>query len=162
MTFAEFLGDFRNHLEQQAQFLSRVPDDRAAARPFPGKWSAKEILGHLIDSASNNHQRFVRATIQNNLVFLPYDQNRFVDIQNPQSASWRDMISLWRLFNLHIAHLMEVIPEDFRLKEFGKHNFDQIAWKTVSSDNPATLDYFMNDYVGHLKHHGEQMRRMLQ
>src|SRR5919109_2457390 len=91
-------------------------DDRAEARTAPGKWSAKEIIGHLIDSASNNHQRFVRAQLQDDLVFPGYLQDRWVEVQRYRDAPWPDLVALWRTFNLHIARVMESVPEETRLK----------------------------------------------
>jgi hypothetical protein len=128
-----------------------------AIRPAPWKWSPREIVGHLIDSAANNHQRFVRAAWQENLVFPGYRQTDWVKLQDYQACSWSDLVTLWAAYNRHIAHVMAAIPEDVRLRSHAKHNLDEIAWRTVPRAEATTLDYFMNDYVGHLEHHLRQV-----
>ena len=137
--------------------LTALGDEASARRPSPGKWSPREIIGHLIDSASNNHQRFVRARFQDDLVFASYDQDAWVAAQQYQSAPWAELVALWRAFNLHLARVMETVPEPLRTREHLRHNLDALAWKPVPAGTPATLDYFMEDYVGHLKHHLRQI-----
>ena len=137
--------------------LTALPDDATTRRPAAGKWSPREVLGHLIDSASNNHQRFVRATWQDDLVFPAYDQERWVELQDYQHAPWRELVTLWAAFNRHLARVMAATPEEVRMRARTRHNLDQIAWRTVPAAEPATLDYFMGDYVGHLEHHLRQI-----
>ena len=132
-------------------------DERASRRPTPGTWSAKEILGHLIDSASNNHQRFVRARFQEDLVFEGYNQDGWVEAQGYAHAPWTDLIELWLAFNSHLARVMSETPREVLERPRVQHNLDQIAWRTVPADEPTTLRYFMEDYVGHLRHHLEQI-----
>ena len=137
--------------------LLAIEDVDTTRRPGPGKWSPREIIGHLIDSASNNHQRFVRATSREDLVFDGYDQDRWVELQDYQHASWTELVTLWATFNRHLARVMVAIPEDARLRPRTKHTLDRIAWRVVPASEPVTLDYFMSDYVGHLEHHLSQI-----
>lgn len=140
-------------VERAVPRLRQLSDDDAAQPPAPGKWSPKEVLGHLIDSASNNHGRFVRAQFSDDLVFTGYEQEKWVAAQRYADAPWDDLIALWRGFNLHIARVMANAPYDVRRAPRAKHNLDQVAWKSVPPDQPATLEYFMNDYIDHLEHH---------
>lgn len=128
-----------------------------ARRPAPGAWSPREIVGHLIDSASHNHQRFVRARWQDDLVFDGYAQDAWVDAQRYADADWRELVALWALYNRHVARVMAATPEPVRTREHARHALDRIAWRPVPADRPATLDYFMADYVGHLEHHLRQI-----
>ena len=137
--------------------LRAISAEASARRPAPGKWSPREIIGHLIDSASNNHQRFVRAVRQDDLVFPGYAQDDWVALQRYQDAPWDELLDLWSAFNRQIARVMAAVPEETRLRARTKHNLDEIAWQTVPRDRPATLDYFMTDYVGHLEHHLRQI-----
>lgn len=137
--------------------LRALPDARTRQRPAPGKWSPSEIVGHLVDSASNNHQRFVRAAWQEDLVFPGYAQERWVELQRYEDASWAELVSLWSSFNRHLARVMAAIPEEARTRPRARHNLDEIAWRTIPPSQPATLDYFMEDYVGHLEHHLRQI-----
>jgi len=144
-------------VERSAARLRAISDDAASASPAEGKWSPKEVLGHLIDSASNNHGRFVRARYGDDLVFPGYEQEKWVAAQRYTEAAWEDLIALWRGFNLHIARVMANVPDDVARRPRANHNLDQIAWQTIPRDQPATLDYFMNDYVDHLEHHLAQI-----
>jgi hypothetical protein len=134
-----------------------LTDAESARHPASAKWSPREVIGHLIDSASNNHQRFVRAASQDDLVFPGYDQDRWVDLQDYQNTPWRDLVSLWAAFNRHIARVMAAIPEPVCSRPRARHNLDEIAWRPVSATEPTTLDYFMKDYVEHLEHHLRQI-----
>jgi hypothetical protein len=149
--------DLVRAVEAAAPRLLAMDDEATAQRSAPGKWSPREILGHLIDSASNNHQRFVRAQWQDNLVFQGYDQDAWVSAQRYQDAAWRDLVTLWRAFNLHLAHVMRNVPAEVRQQPRVRHNLDRVAFVPVPADQPATLEYFMEDYVGHLQHHLRQI-----
>ena len=114
-------------------------------------------MGHLIDSASNNHRRFVLAQQQEDLVFPGYAQDAWVAAQRYQDAPWEELVSLWRGFNLHLARVMEAAPDFERTRIRRRHNLHEIAFRTIPEDQPATLEYFMSDYVDHLEHHLRQI-----
>jgi hypothetical protein len=144
-------------LDIVAPQLMALVDHETAQRSSPSAWSSREIVGHLIDSASNNHQRFVRATMQDALVFPGYAQEEWVDVQQYASVPWESLVTLFLAFNRHLAHVMSVIPSAVRDRAVTRHNFDQIAYRTVPADMPTTLAYFMADYVAHLEHHLAQI-----
>lgn len=137
--------------------LRAIPDEATTIRPAPDKWSPREIVGHLIDSASNNHQRFVRARWMNDLVFEAYEQDGWVEAGDYQGAPWLELIVLLAGFNRQIARVMASVPEEIRTRAQVRHNLDRVAWQTLPPSHPATLDYFMSDYVGHLEHHLRQV-----
>ena len=147
--------DLRRAVEEATLRLLAL-GEQSATPPAPGKWSPREIIGHLVDSASNNHQRFVRAQLQDDLVFPGYAQNEWVQIGRYDSADWDDLVSLWRLFNLQIARVMEGAPESARLRPRAPHNFDVIG-VPLSDGESATLQRVMEGYVGHLEHHLAQI-----
>jgi len=152
--------ELREAVEAATPRLLALSDEAAAAAPSPGKWCPKEVVGHLIDSASNNHQRFVRARFTDDLVFPGYEQESWVAAQRYRSAPWAELVELWRLFNLHLARAIEAIPPSVRQAPRRRHNLHEIAWKLVPADQPATLEYFLLDYVGHLRHHLGQIPGM--
>jgi hypothetical protein len=152
-----FLADFRGTVDTAASRLLTLSKDQAASQPAPGKWSPKEVIGHLIDSASNNHGRFVRAQLQDDLVFEGYEQAEWVRVQGYQGRSWADLVLLWQALNHHIADIMEGADPEALSRPRARHNLDALAWQPVGSGQPATLEYFMRDYVGHLKHHLRQV-----
>jgi hypothetical protein len=154
----EYVAALRNAIEEFTPLLEEMSDEAGRRRPEPGKWCPREIIGHLIDSASNNHQRFVRALFQDDLVFPGYAQDAWVSAQRYRDAPWPELLELWRSFNLHIARVMEAAPPEQRLRSRPRHNLDELAWKAVPRDEPTTLDYFMADYVAHLQHHLRQIK----
>jgi len=151
-------GELRQILAAAAPRLLALTDAQAAQAPAPGKWSAKQVIGHLVDSASNNHGRFVRAQLTQDLVFPGYRQEDWVIAQDYQAAPWTELVELWRLFNLHIARVMDATPEAVRNRPRARHNLHEIAWRAIPESEPATLEYFMRDYVAHLAHHLSQIR----
>lgn len=146
--------------EAGAEFRVAHPT-AAARRPALGVWSPKELVGHLIDSASTNHQRFVRARWQDDLVFSGYVQDLWVDAQDYQSAPWDELVALWQQYNRHLARVMAGTPASVLFREHARHNLHEVAWRSVPATATATLDYFMSDYVGHLQHHVAQIRERL-
>jgi hypothetical protein len=139
--------------------LRAMSDAEAERRPAPGKGSPKEVIGHLIDSASHNHQRFVRAQWQDDLVFAGYKQDEWVATQKYQEAPWPELVDLWAAYNYHLARVMKVTPSHVRLRRHDRHNLHMVAWQPVPADQSTSLDYFMRDYVGHLRHHLGQIWR---
>lgn len=137
--------------------LAAMVDFDTAVRPAPGKWSPREIIGHLIDSASNNHQRFVRMRERDDLVVDGYAQDEWVAAQRYQDAPWMELVLLWELYNRHLARVMSATPAPDRDRLRTRHNLDVRAFLTVPSDEPTTLGYFMSDYVDHLEHHLRQI-----
>jgi hypothetical protein len=152
-----YVVELREAVNEATSVLAGMSDEASRLRPGPGKWCPREILGHLIDSASNNHQRFVRAQFQDDLVFPGYEQDRWVSVQHYRDAPWDELFALWRNFNLHIARVMDLVPKDERVRPRARHNLDELAWQPIPREQPATLDYFMSDYVTHLKHHLAQI-----
>ena len=107
-----------------------------------GGWSRKQVIGHLIDSASNNHQRFVRAAQQESLEFPGYDQAANVRIQAPQEAEWALLVSLWAAYNRYLAHVIARLPAS-KLETVCR----------IGSGEPVTLGFIATDYLRHLVHH---------
>jgi DinB superfamily len=154
---ADYVVDLRETVERAAAALLAIPDEASARRPAPGKWSPREIVGHLIDSAGTNHQRFVRAQFQNDLVFPGYEQDAWVRAQRYADEPWPLVVNLWKFYNLHLAHVCRAAPESERLRARREHNLHEIGWAPVPREEPATLEHLMRDYVGHLKHHLRQI-----
>ena len=153
----EVLEDFRRTIEDASARLLSVTEEESRAPLGEGKWSATETVGHLIDSASNNHQRFVRAQFREDLVFDGYEQEDWVRAQNYNDEPWPLLVGLWRHYNLHLAHVMETAPEPLRTERRARHNFQRIGFAPVSEGEPSTLEHLMLDYIDHLKSHLRQI-----
>ena len=156
-SYEQFLEDFRDTVVSAKARLSDMSETESRQKSSPDDWSPAEVLGHLIDSAANNHQRFVRAQFTDDLVFSGYQQNQWVDSQKYSDEPWSDVIQLWSAYNLHLLHVASVIPEDVLTKARSPHTLDQIAFNQVDKNEPATLEYLIRDYVDHLRHHLNQI-----
>ena len=126
--------------------LRQVNEDQSAQPALRGGWSRKQLIGHLIDSASNNHQRFVRAAIAGELVFPGYAQDENVRVQAVQELDWGLLITLWASYNRLLAHVIAKLPAD-----------QLSAICRIGNGEPVTLEFLVKDYLGHLKHHLEQI-----
>ena len=127
-------------------FLNAISPSEAAEKPLVNKWSKKEILGHLIDSAGNNQQKFVRMMAQPHIDFEGYAQVHWVQSQHYQTAEWADLIGLWGAFNGHLAHIITYTD--------ATHLQNTIM---IDGEGPFTLEFLMMDYVAHVKHHLKQI-----
>lgn len=148
-----WLDDFKQTIETSVPRLLQISEEQSEQPRSEEHWSSKQIIGHLIDSAANNHARFVMGQMKDDLVFPGYEQDSWVEIQHYQQASWTQLVDLWRAYNLHLLHVMSWAAADKLHHQCTQHNLQTIAFKTVSETEPATLNYLMKDYVVHLKHH---------
>ena len=105
-------------------------------------WSRLEELGHLIDSAANNHVRFARAAIDGAYRGDTYKQNEWVKLHGYAGMSWEELVEFWRRYNMVLARVIEQIPEE-RLS----------AECSIGSAAPVSLRFLIEDYVLHMQHH---------
>ena len=159
-SYQQFLDDFERTIREATSRLQEISAEDST-KSFGEEWSRKQILGHLIDSAANNHQRFVRAQFTSDLVFPGYEQEQWVSAQRYNDEPWPDLIDLWRAYNLHLLHVVSAIPQPVLTQPRDKHSLDLIAFNTAAPDSPATLEYLIRDYLDHLKHHLDQIWRDL-
>ena len=150
MTVADVASELRILAVSFSNELLIAGNDAAARRPAAGKWSPKEVLGHLIDSAANNHQRFVRAQEANSLTFPGYEQNLWVSSQGYQDADWAHVIALWTHLNLHMADVIARIPPS-----------KYAVPCTIGGDAAVPLEAIVVGYRNHLHHHIAQIRERL-
>src|SRR3954467_4779205 len=102
----EWLDDFKQTVDASAERLRQITESEAGRPRADDHWSAKQIIGHLIDSATNNHARFVLGQLKDDLIFPGYDQNGWVSTNHYQERSWADLTELWAAYNRHLHHLM--------------------------------------------------------
>jgi DinB family protein len=144
MTAVEVAAEL-THTLQTARATLLAITEHAANQREDGKWSRKEILGHLIDSAANNHQRFVRLQHEEVLVLPGYRQSDWVRTQNYAAREWHDLVELWLAYNRHLAHIIRQADAGAVLH----------VWKGPSGD--VHLQFLIEDYLHHLRHHLEQI-----
>jgi hypothetical protein len=128
------------------EILQRVSAEESCVPILTGGWSRRKVLGHLIDSASNNHQRFVRASLQDSLDFPGYDQNGWARVQAAEKADWSLLVVLWANYNRYLAHVIAQLPAA-KL---------QVPCR-IGESQPVTLQFLAEDYLRHLVHHLEQI-----
>ena len=136
----------RQIVSSEGARLRLIPEDEASRKPAAEKWCKKEVLGHLVDSAANNHQRFVRALLAEELVFPAYVQNDWVNAQGYAGESWENILDLWRAINRHLSHLVDRIPA-------AKLSTQCL----IGTNSPMTLDALIAAYIKHLVHHLAQI-----
>lgn len=124
--------------------LSKIPDTEFARKPAPEKWSRKQIIGHLVDSAANNHHRFIRSRIEDKPNIF-YNQDQWNNLTHYNEMNSRDLISLWENYNKLIAHIIMNISSD------------DLERKCRTGENEHTLAYIITDYVVHMEHHLRQV-----
>ena len=143
----EELGERLLRLVETAEPRLRDIGELESAKPIlSGGWSRKQVIGHLIDSASNNHQRFLRASLQTRLDFPGYEQDESVRVQAIQETDWSLLVSLWAAYNRYLAHVITHLPAS------------KLATPCrIGPTEPVTLDFLATDYLAHLLHHLDQI-----
>lgn len=138
--------DIETILDETLPRLTVFGEAEAASVRPGGAWTRKQILGHLVDSAVNNHQRFVRAQLQQELLFPSYEQEGWVAVQAYSERPWTSLVALWDALNRHVAHVIARIPGE------------RLATPVRLGDHePVTLEFVARDYVRHLRHHLQQI-----
>ena len=134
--------ELRAIVESVEPQLARMDHAKMGIRPNPQEWSKKEILGHLIDSAANNHQRLVRAVNNAAAQFPTYNQTKWVKIQRHNDQHWPLLVTLWAAYNRHLSHLIACIPGDAASNPCN-----------IGKNEPVTLEWLVLDYLRHLRLH---------
>lgn len=143
----KIITDLKESLEKYHTKLQHLNEVDFSAKPVPEKWSKKEELGHIIDSAQNNIQRFIRVQYEEN-VHIRYNPDNWVAMNDYQMRDTKELIELWYLLNKQIIAILEKMPEE--------------KWETLMSFdiNPSvknTTLYIAEDYVKHMTHHLESI-----
>ncbi len=122
--------------------LSKLSPPQVEVKPSSSKWSPKEELGQLLDSAANNHQRIVRTQLEDRPKMPGYDGDAWVELHRYQQRNWQELIELWRALNLQLLVAAEGVPDS--------------AWPrtcTIADSEPLTLKFVFEDYLEHMMHH---------
>jgi len=153
----QWLEDFKHTMDTAVPRLRGISETESEVPRAEDHWSSKQIIGHLIDSATNNHARFVLGQMKDDLVFAGYDQNGWVRTNHYQQAPWSQLVDLWSAYNLHLHHVMAHASKEKMTTPCTLHTLQEIAFNTVPQSEAVTLEYLMKDYVDHLKHHLNQI-----
>ena len=138
----ELAALIRGIVERESPRLSAMGEPEVSRRPGPGRWCPKEVLGHLVDSALNNLQRFVRAQLADSLEFPGYEQEQWVRLQGWAGADWNEVLALWQALNTRAARVVEAIPARHMQTPF-----------RIGGGEPQSLEAVIRGYVTHAEHH---------
>lgn len=130
--------------------LQLIDENTFNAKPDPTKWSRKEILGHLIDSAQNNLRRFITSQYEEQPPHIVYDQDFWVAANQYNHASAKDLILLWKLLNDRIAAVLDQIPLE---------GMSKLCNTGKGRDELLPLSFLASDYVAHTQHHLQQIQK---
>ena len=128
--------------------FTALPEADFSDKPFPEKWSKKEIVGHLIDSAHNNLRRFITGQYEQVPPHIVYDQDFWVKANNYHGMTSMDVIVLWMLINFRICEVLENMPQE---------NYSKHCNTGKGEPQVYTLEWLAADYVKHMKHHINQI-----
>jgi len=127
-------------IDKVPNILSEISEENMSVKPLPTKWSKKEIIGHLIDSATNNHQRFVRGQFED-VPEIRYDQNKWNEYSFYQKIDSEQIISFWTIYNKQLLEIIKRIPTE------------NLKRQIKVGENLLTIEFLIADYVEHLEHH---------
>ena len=140
-------------IETEESLLCGLPIEVITQRRNTQNRTIKQILGHLIDSAGNNHQRMVRLQYSKDLLFFPdYTQNNdlWIALQDYQNADWFNLIQLWKFYNLHIIQVIQSV-EKTKLDSY---------WCDFKGTK-VTLQEMIEGYLGHLHLHMKEIHELI-
>jgi hypothetical protein len=135
-------------IEDYAKKFTKISDQEFSAKPLPNKWSKKEVVGHLIDSAQNNLRRFIVSQYESTPPKITYEQDFWVNTNGYQQMSSADVVALWKLMNERIVAVLTNMPEK---------NYKRNSDTGKQEAQLHTLKFLAEDYVKHLKHHINQV-----
>lgn len=140
-------SQIRQEVDALKAEMQKLNPEVASRKPAPDKWSKKEILGHLVDSAYNNIQRVVRSKFNKAHAFPPWDQEEWMSVQQYSQAEWQEVIDMFVLNNRQFCRAIDNLPPE--------------AFKAECNmgDGPVTLEFVLTDYLRHMKHHSAQLVR---
>ena len=130
-------------IDEHLAALQRVPENEMVYKSSPSKWSKKEILGHMVDSAQNNIRRFIVAQYEENPK-IGYNQDKWVVLADYQHYNSTDLINLWYLLNKHVAVILKNISAE-------------MAKRKCQTEELHTIEWLAQDYIKHLLHHVHQV-----
>jgi hypothetical protein len=133
-----------NIIDVAPKILEQISEEEMSEKPSKNKWSKKEILGHLIDSAIHNHQRIIRGQFEN-IPEINYDQNKWNEYNFYQQLDSKQIIMFWTIYNKHLIEIIKRIPKD------------NIQKQIKVNENLFAIELIIIDYLKHLEHHLKQV-----
>jgi len=138
----DFAERIRSTVAHEEPLLGAIADSSASASPGAQRWSKKQEIGHLVDSATNNRVRFTKAALEGRFEGPSYDGRGWVELGGYAQMPWADLVDLWKALNNALAALVSRIPEERRTAEC-----------RIGESFAAPLEFVVDDYIQHMQHH---------
>lgn len=142
------ISELNGLVTEYVKKISAISDSDFSAKPLPNKWSKKEVVGHLIDSAQNNLRRFIVTQYESQPPNIIYDQDFWVKANAYQQMKKEEVIALWRMMNERICDVLKTMPES---------NYGRVSNTGQAEIELHTLQWLAEDYIKHMKHHLNQV-----
>ena len=152
MDFSNITNGILRYIDLWEQKLTELPVDTITNRRNQQNRTIKQILGHLIDSAANNHQRMIRLQYNERLNFPDYQQDNdlWIALQDYQNADWNIIIQLWKYYNLHMIQVIKSVDQS-KLNN---------SWQSFE-DITVTLQQMIEGYLGHIDLHFGEIQELI-
>jgi len=150
--YSHVIAEIREVVDREVPILQNIPESVLTERRNSQNRTIKQLLGHLVDSAANNHQRIVRLQYNSHLVFPDYTQDNdlWISLQDYQHADWPDLIQLWKYYNLHIIQIIRSVDPTTL-----ENDWDDFE------GNRVTLHQMIEGYPKHLRLHIDQIKELM-
>jgi hypothetical protein len=123
------------------------------------KWTLKEMVAHLIDSASNNHQRFIRLQLEQKIKFPAYEAEEWKNITKIKDYDFMELINLWKLYNQYLLYIIKNI-EDKSLNNIWEINGKELSLKFIVDDYfERHLNWHIELYNNRINEIKEKMKK---
>src|SRR5688500_4152428 len=143
---AGLAATLRGAIDEGLALFSAVAEERTAQRPAANAWCAREVIGHLIDSACNNHRRFIINQDAERLIVDPYAQEEWVARQRYADTPASELVPTWAAYNRHIARVIEAMPDDVLNRSRGPFGSHRFPYADLAPANEVTLAHLVRDY----------------
>ncbi|WP_026473452.1 DinB family protein [Alkaliflexus imshenetskii] len=152
MDYSEITNGILSYINNWEQKLTELPLDVISNRRNKQNRTIKQILGHLIDSAANNHQRMVRLQYNSRLDFPDYQQDNdvWIALQDYQNADWHTIVQLWKYYNLHMIQVIKSVDQT-KLNN---------SWQNFEGFD-VTLGQMIEGYLGHIELHFNEIQELI-
>lgn len=154
-SFAEICSELTELIQRWEVKLALQPPETVGWRRNTQGRTIRQIVGHMVDSASNNTHRIIHMHYQDSPVSYPDYANlgnndRWIAIQNYQEEDWEELVKLWAAVNRHMVHL---------IRQTDLNKLDQY-WVSALKEK-VTLRAMISDYPRHFKLHINEISALI-
>lgn len=146
-----------NIVLSSSTMIEALGPDFLETRRSGKKWNKRQILGHLIDSAYNNHQRIIRTEAQGNMIYKGYDADYWVDMNQYAVRKSDEVLESFIVVQRHFANVVAGLSDEKLTLEYEDHQLNETAMQEFPSGGRGSLSFLIWDYIYHIEHHLKQI-----